>query len=126
MKEDEHHHEPEKLHRTQALVEVAVEKAIGGRPSTGAAPRLLQLLDPTSPSTTATIEGKSSRIQPPNNHITRNHLCALEAKEGQQPPHQPERETYQPRTQKQNHPAPAAGIGVRTSEVKNGPGKLIP
>jgi hypothetical protein len=46
--------------------------AIGGRPSTGAAPQLLQLLELDPPSTTAVAEEKSIHIQSAINHITRN------------------------------------------------------
>ena len=49
--EDEHPLELKKTHRTLALRGVEVEEAVGGRPSTGAAPRLLQLLDLSSPAT---------------------------------------------------------------------------
>ena len=47
--EDEHLLVLKKTHRTQALKGVEVEVAIGGRASTGAAPRLFQLLDLSMP-----------------------------------------------------------------------------
>jgi len=66
--ENERHHELKKPHRTQALIGVAVEKAFSGRPSTGAAPQLLQLPDPRSPSTASIAEGEPSQIRPPILH----------------------------------------------------------
>ena len=63
--EDEHPLELKKTHPTLALRGVEVEEAIGGHPSTGAAPRLLQLLDLRSPqTTTAVAEGRLAQIQP--------------------------------------------------------------
>jgi len=60
--EDEPHRELEKPHRTKALVGVEVEEAVGGRPSTGATPQALQLLDLSSPSATTAAEGRTSQI----------------------------------------------------------------
>jgi hypothetical protein len=82
--EEEDVPELEKHHRTQVVVGVEVEEALGGRPSTGAAPRPLQLPDPGSPSTTTVAEGKSSQIRPATIHEPHSHLRNLEQKEGQQ------------------------------------------
>jgi hypothetical protein len=83
--------ELEEPHRTVALegveVDTRLEKrdgAIGSRPSTGAAPQVLQHLDQCSPSTTATVEGRTSMVQPPHLHNTQTLLCSQEAK-GPQP-----------------------------------------
>ena len=56
--EDEHSHELEKTYRALPLEGVETEEAIGGRPSTGATPRPLQLLDLSSASTTTAVEGE--------------------------------------------------------------------
>jgi hypothetical protein len=71
-----HHPELEKAHRPLAFGGVKVDtrlgrrdEANGSRPSTGATPHPIQLLEPTSPMTDSTAEGKSRQIQPATVHI---------------------------------------------------------
>ena len=97
--ETEYRHEPKKPIAYRLLLESQCKKPSAKRPSTGDTPQLLQVLDPTSPSTT-TVEGRPSRNPPPNSHTTRSLRCILEAKEGQQPPHQIGRETHRPQAPK--------------------------
>ena len=59
---------------------VAVDTGVAESPSTGDAPRAPPILDRSSPSTSATVEGSSSLVHPPNLHETRILLCTLEAK----------------------------------------------
>ena len=93
--------------------------------STGDTPQLLQVLDPTSPSTT-TIEGRPSRNPPPNSHTTRIRRCILEAKEGQQPPHQIGRETHRPQASKQISTTSPMKLEQSNTGARKRPGNLIP
>ena len=84
------HLEQEKSHRPQALKGVEEDtrrerrnEAIGGRPSTEAAPRPILRLDLSSPSTDPTAEGRPRQIQPATFHSTSR---ILEAK-GQEQHH---------------------------------------
>jgi hypothetical protein len=87
--EDEHRLELERFHRTLALSGVEIDtchgkwdEAIGGHPSTGAAPQLLQLPDLDSPPPITATERGLSQIQPSTDHKTNRQLYILE-KEGQ-------------------------------------------
>jgi hypothetical protein len=87
--EDEHCLELERFHRMLALSGVKIDthhgkrdEAVGGHPSTGATPQLLQLPDLDSPPPTTAAERGLSQIQPSTNHKTNRQLCILE-KEGQ-------------------------------------------
>ena len=62
--EEDEHRELEKPLHTVALIRFEVDEAIGGRPSTGAAPQPLQLLDLSSLLTTAAAEERTSHIYP--------------------------------------------------------------
>jgi len=63
------------------------DEAIGGRPSTEAAPRPILLLDLSSPLTDPAVEGRPRQIQPATFHSTRSTSSILEAK-GQEQHHQ--------------------------------------
>ena len=119
-------YEPEEPHRMLAFVGVAIAKTIGGRTSTGVTPQHVQFLDPTTPSMTAATEGKPGRIQPPNIHSTRSHLCTLEAKESHQPPHQAERETHRPQAPKRISTTSPVKLEQSTTGARKKPGDFIP
>ena len=75
---------------------------------------------------TATTEEKPGRIQPPNIHSTRSHLCILEAKESQHPPHQAEKETHRPQAPKRISTTSPVKLEQSTTRVRKKPGDFIP
>jgi hypothetical protein len=104
VKEDHHHRDLERSHRPLAFEGAEVDTrhrgrddAVGGRPSTGAAPQPLQILDLSSPSTTTAAAGTSNQIQPANNHISHSLHHILE-KRSQRKHHLPEMTNHRPGT----------------------------
>ena len=108
------------------FVGVTVAKAISEHTSTGDTPQLLRFLDRTTPSTTTFAEGKPGQIQPPNIRSTRSHRCTLETKEGQQPPHQAERETHRPQAPKRISPTSPVKLEQSRTGARKKLGDFIP
>jgi hypothetical protein len=129
--EEDHRRELEKSHCTKALrwsrsrhPSRRRDEANDDRPSTGAAPQLVQLPDLRSPSTTTAAKGRRRQIRSTNNHNT-DEQSRIQTKVGQQQ-HHLVKTLREHRTSDRISQTPPSALEKSTAGTKEGWRNIIP